>query len=124
MAGELVPLVMLPRYTTYAGTKPNIGFTTVGMDVTEFDAAILNIWRGAMLGGGSPLFKVNCEESTDQNTWTICTGTTEDTEVDEDEELQFNPELTKRWFRLRIEISGTAPVVSCWGVGFLVQRLR
>ena len=40
MAGELVPLVLLPRYTTYAGADT---FTSIGMDVTPYSKAIVNV---------------------------------------------------------------------------------
>ena len=33
-------------------------------------------------------------------------------------------QIAKRWFRLKIKPVGTAPVVTCWAVGYLVQRLR
>lgn len=131
MAGELVPLVMIPRYTTIAGDTnsnppyPTPGFMTVGMDVSEYDGAIINVWRGPIiLTAGTAGFKVNCEESTDQNVWTICDGTTANTAVSENVEKQFLPVLTKRWFRVRVVLEGTNPVVTCWAVGYLVQRLR
>jgi len=133
MAGELVPLVMIPRFTTYAGLKPTDGFSTVGMDVTEYESAIINVWRGKLVQatagtGPSPTFLVNCEGSTDQNTWSPCTGTSADEAVAEDTEEQLVPQLSKRWFRVRIKLTagggGTDPVVSCWAVGYLEQRLR
>lgn len=127
MAGELVPLVMIPRYTTYAGASD---FTSIGMDVSEYESAILNIWRGRIVGvTTSPAFKVTCEESTDQNVWSTCEGTTADTLITEDEEKQFLPAMRKRWFRVRITLTGTGgsgdgPVCSCWGVGYLEERVR
>lgn len=129
MAGELVPLVMVPRYTTYAGNvtgyTANPGFTTVGMDVSEYDSAIINFWRGPIVvETGTPTFLVTCQESTDQNVWSTCAGTTADTAVSENAELQFTPTLSKRWFRIKIMVAGTKPVVSCWAVGYLIRRLR
>ena len=124
MAGELVPLVMIPRYTTYAGAAD---YATVGMDVTEYDSAILNIWRGEIVvnsASPTPAFKVNCEESTDQNSWSTCDGTTADTAVAQGQEKQFVPALNKRWFRVRITVAGDLPVVTCWAVGYLEQRQR
>jgi hypothetical protein len=113
---------MVPRYTTYAGNL-SAGFTTVGMDVTQYQKAIINFWRGELIAsGGSPAFKVTCQESTDQNSWSVCGGTSEDTAVNEDAETQFNATLTKRWFRVRVKVEGTDPVVSCWAVGFLEDR--
>ncbi len=129
MAGELVPLVMIPRFTTLAGPPATLfdGFSTIGMDVSEYDGATINIWRGAIVkqsGSPSPAFKVNCEESTDQNTWSACTDTSADTTVSENEEKQFVPVFSKRWFRIRIKLEGDNPIVTCWAVGFLEQRQR
>jgi len=47
MAGELVPLVLLPRYSSYVGAST---FTTIGMEVTDYANAIVNVWRGKLIG--------------------------------------------------------------------------
>src|SRR3989304_1558448 len=75
MAGELVPLVLLPRYTTYAG-KVNADqyFTTIAMDVTQYTSAIVNTWRGKIVGPTTPGFKAWFRESTDQVVWSLCDG--------------------------------------------------
>jgi len=117
MAGELVPLVMLPRYTTYAGDST---FTTVAMDVTDYQKAILNVWRGKLVGSG-PTFDISFEESTDQDSWTVCTngsGGDPGTET----EAQYTPDLNKRWFRVKITLGGSSPIATCWAIGFLEMR--
>jgi hypothetical protein len=38
MAGELVPLVLVPRYTSYLGA---FAFTTIGMEVTDYEKALV-----------------------------------------------------------------------------------
>ena len=116
MAGELIPLVLLPRYTTYAGAT---SFTTVAMDVTDYQSAIVNVWRGPSVGGAT--YAIKFQESTDQDNWTTCdNGTGGDPGADT--EAQYTPNLKKRWFRAHITITGTDPVVSCWAVGFLELR--
>ena len=62
MAGELVPLVLIPRYTTYSGAHT---FTTIAMDVTDYQSAIVNVWRGALNGGGT--YAISFEESTSRS---------------------------------------------------------
>jgi hypothetical protein len=120
MAGELVPLVMLPRYSTFVGDST---FTTVAMDVTAYSKVILNVWRGR-LGGSSPTFGVSCLESTDQETWTACAGTNvTNFDPTEEDEGQVNATVTKRWFRIEITLGGTSPMITCWAVGFLEERL-
>ena len=117
MAGELVPLVLIPRYSTYVGAHT---FTTIGMEVTDYSKAIVNVWRGA-LSGTSPTFQVSFEESTDQSNWTVCTGGTA-SDPGSDTEQQYTATITKRWFRIVIVLGGTDPAVTCWAIGFLELR--
>jgi hypothetical protein len=117
MAGTLVPLVLIPRYTTYSGD--NTDFTTIGMDVTEYEQAIVSFWRS--IGANFVAMTIAFEESMDQLNWTTCAGgpfTTPAAGV----EAQFSPLLSKRWFRIRINPSAANVVVTCWCIGFLMQR--
>ncbi len=121
MAGELVPLVMFPRFTTLVGDSV---FVTVGMDVTNFSSAIVNVWRGALIGTGTPGVKFYFDESTDQVTWTTCSGTSGSGQAPSaGNEAQYTATLTKRWFRIRAELGNADNAVSCWAVGFLEDRL-
>ena len=130
MAGELVPLVMLPRYTVLAGEQD---FTTIAMDVTEYQNAILNVWRGFVhpvaagpVDGGT--FEIRFEESTDQVAWSECTVTATagpPWDPTANNEAQFTAALRKRWFRIRVTLgSNDDAYVSTWAVGFLEQRER
>ncbi len=129
MAGELVPLVMIPRFTTLVGKVGESlaypGYKTIGLEVSAFELATLNCWRGPIFGGGTPdpTMKIYFEESSDQENWTVCgsasgTGNTIGVET----ETQVSPGFSKRWFRVRIVLTGDAPVVTCWVVGFLQER--
>lgn len=118
MAGELVPLVLLPRYTTYVGAGT---FTTIGMEVSDYSKAIVNAWRGKLIGAG-PTFAVTFQESTDQQTWTTCSNTTANSDPTEDTEEQYQPDLNKRWFRVQVDLGGTDPAATCWAIGFLEMR--
>jgi len=119
MSGELVPLVLLPRYTTYAGAGT---YTTIAMDVTEYQTAIVNAWRGVLNGAGAT-FGISFEESTDQVNWTTCTNGSGG-DPGPGSEAQYTPDLKKRWFRVKVVLTGTEPVtVMCWAVGFLEMRI-
>ena len=128
MAGELVPLVMLPRYTTYAGkiTSPSTDyFTTIAMDVTQYESAILNVWRGKIVAATTNSFTVWFEESTDQVTYSACAGSNPSGDaVTENAETQFTLTLKKRWFRMKVLLGAADNVASCWAVGFLEERQR
>jgi len=119
MAGELVPLVLLPRYSTYAGAAD---FTTIAMEVTDYETAIVNLYRGPLLGTG-PTFAATLQESTDQQSWSDCSGTnTSAYDPGASTEGQMTATLKKRWFRIKVTLGGTAPVGSCWALGFLQMR--
>lgn len=123
MNQDLVPLVMLPRFTTYAGrASPTQCFSTIGMDVTEYDEAVLNVWRGHVVGTITPGFAIWFEESTDQDSWTRCTGSpggSAGSDPGENAEQQSTLVLRKRWFRVRVQLGGADNVVTCWAVGYL-----
>lgn len=128
MAGELVPLVLLPRYTTYSG-KPAAGpngepvfFSTVAMDVTQYETAIVSVWRGKLNGATTPGVQLTFQESVDQVTWTTCGGTTANFDPGENTETKYNAALTKRWFRIIVQLGGADNYVTCWAVGFLELR--
>lgn len=126
MAGELTPLVLQPRYTTYVGASTGtVGkeFVTIAMDVTDFQSAILNCWRGKMIGT-SPTFGLTFQESADQVNWTTCGGTNVSAyDPGEETEGQATATLTKQWFRVKVVLGGTSPAATCWAVGFLERRL-
>jgi len=119
MAGELTPLTLIPRYTTYSGTA---SYTTIALEVTAFEKAIVNIFRNAMLGSvGNPAY--NLEESSDQVLWSVCAGTGADFNPPAGTETQYNATLTKRWFRIRLALPYPDNVLTCYAVGFLEERL-
>ncbi|MCK6479533.1 MAG: hypothetical protein HUU06_11260 [Planctomycetaceae bacterium] len=120
MAGQLTPLVLIPRYTTYSGSQD---FTTIGMDVTAYQTVIVNFWRPALIGGGTDI-AVYFEESTDQNSWSECAGSpSQPVNPLPNQETQYSYTLSKRWFRLRLVLPNTTNVVTCYAVGFLEERL-
>lgn len=116
MAGVFVPLVLIPRYTTYAGATD---FFTIGMDVTDYESATVSFWRAPMAVG--PTIAINFEESMDQLLWSTCGGGPFP-DPGAVTEGQFKPVITKRWFRIKITLAGANPVATCWCIGFLEQR--
>jgi hypothetical protein len=120
MAGELTPIVLVPRFSTYVGEST---FVTIAMDATEFDSAVLNCWRGKLLGT-SPTIGFTFQESADQVNWTTCAGTNVSSyDPGAETEGPSTPTLTKQWFRLRIVLGGTSPAGTCWVAGYMVRRM-
>lgn len=119
MAGVYVPLVLLPRYTTLCGAT-GTDFSTVAMDVSDYDKAVVSFRREAGLALTS--LTIHFEESMDQQNWTACSGGPF-ADPGAGVEGQFSPGLTKRWFRIRLTVTtGSTAVLTCWCLGFLVQR--
>lgn len=125
MAGVDSMILLLPRPTTLVGATT---FTTEPLDVSEFGSAQLQLWRGPIAGSGSPTILFYFEESLDAETWALGPSTPVGYDP-ADAATGGDPSFAKpqlfayafqlRWFRLRIVVTGTAPIVSCWCEGFL-----
>jgi hypothetical protein len=123
MAGILVPVVMIPKYTCYSGipTGPSAtGFVTQPCDVRAYAGFSLNFWRSPMFGTGSPGITVWFEESVDEfPDFTAIGGSHTPNASDEN---PYTGSFTKQWFRIRVILTGDTPVVTCFCAGFFEQR--
>ena len=117
MAGERVPVVLVPRYTTYVGQT---GFWTLPLDVQAYSSIELTAWRGPLLGT-NPTFLIYAMKSVDRAFWDEVPGSTGD-DPGPDTEHSYSWPLSGRWFRLRITLGGTLPGVTWWAQGFLIKR--
>ena len=145
MAGDLVPLVLIPRYTSLAGLMGSGSeFTTTPIDVTPYQTALVTVYRGVVVGTNpapatppTPVVKLWLEESTDQSVWspTGPTGFDPGTLVTDSVgpplvqhyaagQTQYIVTLGRRWFRMRVVLFNANNVVSCYATGFLERRLR
>jgi hypothetical protein len=124
MAGTLVPVVMFPRYSSFAGRNL---YTTIPIDVTDYSRAILTCWRGPLKEPVDAGMSFGCEESSDQETWVGCAGTNTSFDPGDGTEGVADATLKRRWFRLVLNLSSDAPHqnlldVTCWAVGHLERR--
>jgi len=117
MAGKRLPLILIPRFSTYAGAGD---YATLGMSVTPFEEAVVNVWRGPLLGTGA-FINVTFEESADQDEWTQCVGG-ETFAPNEGVETQKTCTLGKEWFRIRVTLAGVGVVCMSYATGFLIRR--
>ena len=124
MVGQQTPLILVPRYTSYMGAYD---YVSAPVDVTPYSDASVTVWRGQLLGTSSPAFKFYVQLSTDAITWTDFPLHTQGMNdwVDPGQDLTILTEFvcTHRWIRARVNLTGTAPAVSCWATGFVVNRL-
>ena len=121
--GKLVPVVLLPRFTTLLGDGGS-NFETLPLDLAPYEEARITLWRSAMQGTGTPALIFYLEESTDRNTWTACEGTSGGVQINANEEFVQDFSFRRKWFRLRAHLQGTHPAVTCFAQGLLVRRQR
>ena len=111
--------VALPRFTTLAGEAM---FTTLPMDVSSFGGAQFQVWRGEFRVTSptpEPAFDVYFEESLDTDTWVRGPSAAEKFVIGENDLKFFSYNFRLRWFRLRIDVRGANPIVTCWAEGLL-----
>jgi hypothetical protein len=117
MGSRRVPIVLLRRGTSLAGSGE---FTTIGVNIRPFRVVQIELWRGTILGTGSPAFQMFLEGSTDGQEWEDVGGGG----IDPDTlgGAMVTAQVNHRLFRLRVVLGGTNPVVSCHAVGYLSEE--
>lgn len=126
MAGLYVPLVMIPRFTSYVGAGE---YTTAPLDVTEFSSFNLTIWRGPLVGNlgtatGAGLSLV-FQQSDDAEVWTSLLGIAAITTANASDIIAFG--LTGRWFRAKLTLTADSTSIvalTVWAIGNLERRER
>ncbi len=113
-------IVLLPRFTTLVGAS---SFTTLPLDVSKYGSAQFHLWRGPLRGTPAG-FLAYLEESLDAEHWVLGPSTPTGYDPAIDDPTLTRPKLFSygfrlRWFRIRIELSGTAPGCTCWAEGLL-----
>lgn len=129
MHGVTVPLVLLPRFTGFAGERD---YETVPLDVTAWSVATLTFFRGPLVAdlGSTPTYKLFFEGSHDATTWaTLPPGPTGAAGFDPAASASaagtdtVDVGLIYRWFRVRVELRGTNVAVTNWCTGVLEFRV-
>ena len=110
-AGEKVPMVFFPRFTTFVG---NTTFSTTPIDMLGFSGFSVTAFRGKMTGT-SPSISFEIQQSADLEDW-------------HDLETAWNvPESTsetrviipsRRYVRMAVILGGSDPSVTCFAVGY------
>lgn len=113
MSGRQHPLVLVPRFTTYAGPGD---FTTSPVDVSRFLDGMIHMWRSALVGT-SPSLLFHFEESTDQEVWSQVASLDPGAGTEATLPLLF----TRPLLRARVEIFGGDTVATCYAHGYLLE---
>ena len=121
MAGEYVPLVLVPRFTSYLG---RMSFTTVALDVSAYGRVVVTAWRGPLVGdpaqGASCVMEFQCSD--DAQTWKQLPGTSPLLDSGHD---TVSASLRHRYLRVKVTLDKTPDpevAITCWVVGHLELR--
>ena len=112
-------LVFLPRFTTLVGAST---FATAPLDVSRQGGAQFQVWRGPIrVASGSGSLTLYVEESLDAQagSWALGPSTPQGIPILENQNHFLSYSFRLRWFRLRLALAGTDPMVSCWAEGLL-----
>lgn len=128
MIGQQIPLILVPRYTSYMGAGD---YLSAPIDVTPYSEGSVTVWRGELLGGGPPppSFKFYVQVSTDAKAWSDwplhVQGSNDYVDPGTDATILAPFPCDRRWIRARVVLGGgSSPAVSCWAAGFVVQRIN
>jgi hypothetical protein len=130
--GELAPLVLAARFTSFLG--PGV-HTTAPLDVSAFDRAAFEFWRGH-LAGSEAGFKAFFEQADEPgpgpgpldpeyplsdpvNPWTILGSSFDTFNTSSLVELV----LTKRYMRMRVGLTGDEAAITLFAVGSIRKRV-
>ena len=104
-------LILLPRFTTFAGAGE---FATPPLNVRVYRAALIDLGVAGALGSPAATVTVVVQESPDLAHWEDLTTLV----VGDATEAGFGFE----WMRLLITVAGSDPAVTCWSVGTFLHR--
>ena len=124
MIGELVPAVLMPRFTSYVGPG---SYATAPLDVEQYEVFDGAFGRGPLVGGAATdPFRVYFEESHDASTWTQCITVPAQPVTTANSTAPLSAQFHKRWFRVRVELLANASgvvAVTLWLAGGMQRRV-
>jgi hypothetical protein len=122
MIGRQVPFILIPRYTSYIGQGV---YLSAPVDVSAYADAIVTVWRGKLVGGGT--IKFVYQLSTDAASWADWLPGPPDPAFDpgENTALTVGFACTQKWARMKVTLTedGEPQAVTCWASGLLTERV-
>jgi hypothetical protein len=122
--GELEPVVMIPRFTSYLGEGT---YTTIPMEVSSFRRATLEFWRGTLVGtAGQTTFAAHFEQASEADPPGGWSAIVSSITTPNDSDL-LDLEFSKAYFRIRIVLAtddvNNLAAITCWAAGSLERRV-
>lgn len=124
VAGKNVPVVLLPRFSTFVGPTP---CWSAPIPVSPYVSVAFDFWNAAMNGAPAAGVQVDVQESNDLlerqgNTWDTCAGGSPWVRGPGPGQAPLSAVLTKAWMRIGVTPLGTQPGVTCHAEGFFERR--
>lgn len=108
-------IAFLPRFTTLVGAT---SFATMPIEASKLNSLRLQVWRGDLVGSGAT-FAVYIEESLDGEIWSQGPSAPTGYDPGAGQAKFFDYCFQLRWFRVRVDLGGTDPMVTCWAEGLI-----
>lgn len=121
MSGRQYPIVLFPRFTTFAGAGT---YTSLPIDVSAFESIRLYVWRGVLVGT-VPTFAIGLEGSSDRDVWAPIGGNPGD--PGPFVEAQFLRLLRYQFIRAKVITTSASAgdvAATCYAYGFLEKRQK
>ena len=119
MAGRNVPIVLIPRFSTYAGQTT---CWSQSIPVSAYASVKFDFWNATMNGAPAAGVQLDIEQSNDNQTWETCSGGSPFVRGPGTGQTQLSAVLNKAWMRFGVTPLGTQPAVTCWAQGFFELR--
>lgn len=108
-------IILLPRYTAFAGATT---FTGAPIWVRPYAQLILSLWRGSGLGSDAAL-QLQLHQSPDLESWSTL-GSPIAPSANQETTQPFS--LGADWIKFRVDVTGSDPGITSWAVADLVPR--
>jgi len=112
MEAAVDKMILLPRYTSFAGVGT---FLTSAMNVRDYSHVNVTYVTVGALGSTPPTVTVYLQESPDLEIWNDIDADINDGNTD-------TRNFRFEWTRLKLVMTGADPGFTCWCVGDFVRR--
>lgn len=121
MAGRNVPIVLIPRFSTYVGQTT---CWSQPIPVSAYSGLTFDFWNATMNGAPAAGVQIDVQQSNDNVSWETCQGGSPFIRSPGTGQAQLTAVLNKAWMRFGVTPLGTQPGITCWAQGFFELRER
>lgn len=117
LEGQITPLVLIPRFTSYINPSSTRDFPSVALDASAYSGGEVVLWCGPLIGSSASV-DVEIQDSEDGVIWTAL-----DSGGGSSSSETLTLTLKRRWLRIVVTLAGTNAAITCWCSGYLKRRV-